>query len=146
MDIPDLNPVLAKNRAQISRPELAKIIGNALASLRLPDGRKMRLMAHSQFAGHGPRIQKGIEDRAELIGVAILHEISLAGYTLTHANDAKTEETPTRKVLGVCAHCGQKLVRLQVDDKMQAVLTRTVQETYNIPHSDGKLGCPASRT
>ena len=89
MDIPDLNPVLAKNRAQISRPELAKIIGNALASLRLPDGRKMRLMAHSQFAGHGPRIQKGIEDRAELIGVAILHEISLAGYTLTHANDAK---------------------------------------------------------
>jgi hypothetical protein len=106
----------------------------------------MRLMAHSQFAGHGPRIQKGVEDRAELIGVAILHEISLAGYTLTHANDAKTAETPTRKVLGVCAHCGQKLVRLQVDDKMQAVLTRTVQETYNIPHSDGKLGCPASRT
>lgn len=145
MDIPDLNPVLAKNRAQISRPELAKIIGNALASLRLPSGNKVRLMEHSQFAGHGPRLQQGVANRAELIGMAILHEISLAGYTLTHVNDPKVDATPKRKVLGVCAHCGTKLVRLQVDDKMQAILDRTTQETYNIPHPDGQLGCPASR-
>lgn len=105
------------------RNDLAKLIADNLGELPLPDGRNVRLMHFRQFA-QSPEIQRETAKRAEKIGQAIVNLIATNGYKISHPADPKPAEQPGRKVAKAhCAHCGTPVLKIAVDDDMNAMLS-----------------------
>lgn len=105
------------------RADAAKLIGEQLHQLPMPDGRKYRLMHFSSF-GQSEDIKAKVAQRAQTVGEAVVHLLELNGYRISHVNDPKPVEQEGRKVAsGHCAHCSVEVIRLPVDDDLKATLS-----------------------
>jgi hypothetical protein len=127
----------------MANPEVARLIGANLHTLPHPKHGQIRLMG---FRPHGlsqqPKdVQAKVNSHAEHIGESIVNLIELNGKTVVDTAEldrlraAVAVIEPGQKIAhAYCAHCATELIRLLVDDHLNAKLHRTTQEAIGLKH------------
>jgi hypothetical protein len=130
-------------------PEAAKMIGGNLHALPHPNPKinEVRLMGYRPFGvSQQPKdVQDKINAHAQSVGEGVVHLLEQNGKTIVDTAElnrlraAVAVQEPGQKIAhGYCAHCGVELIRLFVDDNMDAKLHRVAQEAMGLKHGDSK--------
>ena len=124
--------------------EVAKMIAGSLHDLPHPVHNRLRLPWFSHFAmsqqpkdvqqqvhGHAQAIGEGIIELVERNGKSIVDTVELERL---RAIAAVQQDSGGKVAHGFCAHCGTELIRLAVDDELNARVHRVAIESMEIPH------------
>jgi hypothetical protein len=134
----------------MANAEVAKLIADNLHQLPHPKHGEIRLMGYRPFnLSQQPKDRRErINGHAQSIGEATVELIERNGGTIINSDELRrlratvALQDPGRKVAhGYCAHCGSEIIRLLVDDELNAKLHRVAQEAAGFTHHhcwDGK--------
>ncbi|TDH48874.1 hypothetical protein E2F47_22170 [Mycobacterium eburneum] len=120
------------------RPDAAKILADSWHALQHPDGAPRRLMHMSNFGRH-PKFQPAVTKLAGELGVAAIHTLERAGFTITHRDDPKPADLEDYKIVHLkCGRCGQQVAAFSVSADMTATFNRIGMKTFQavIDHPD----------
>jgi hypothetical protein len=126
--------------------EIAKLVAGSLHQLPHPKHGEIRLMGFSPFMlSQQPKdVQGQVNGHAQAIGEGVVHLIEQNGKTIIDTAElerlrsiAATQSAEYPKIAaGFCQHCGCELIRLTVDENMQAKLHRIAIEAITGPLSE----------
>jgi hypothetical protein len=127
----------------VPNPEVAKMIGANLHSLPHDKLGQVRLMGYRPYGlSQQPKdVQDKVNGHAQAIGEGVVSLIEQNGKTIVDTAELQrlqavdANQDPGQKIAhGYCAHCGTEVIRLFVDDHLNAKLHRVAQEAAGLKH------------
>lgn len=116
------------------RADVAKLIADNLAELP-GNGGAYKLPMYSVIGQHDAATIQRVEKTRKRIGEGVARLLEANGFTISHPSDPKPADAPGPKVVTVhCAHCGNAVQNLAVDDQMNATLHRVAMQVMGHPH------------
>lgn len=113
-------------------PDPAAHLATRFHRLRHPDGTERRFEIFNSF-GQPERVARAQQARADHAAAAMIHELELAGFTITHPDDPAPVDAidqPGHKIAKiVCTHCATHLGQLKVGPDMTVQLSSLDQQT-----------------
>lgn len=125
-------------------PDVAKLIAANLHQLPHPKHGQIRLMGFRplNLSKQSPEVREKVDGHAAAIGEGVVELIERNGKEIVDADElrrlraAVAIQKPGSKVAhAYCAHCANEVLRLYVDDEMNAKLHRVAQEAAGLKHN-----------
>lgn len=112
-------------------PDAAAYLATRFHRLRHPDGTERRFEIFNSF-GQPERVAAAQRVRAEHSAQAMIHELTLAGFNVTHRDEQAAVDAlnqPGHKIAPlICTHCGRHLGQLKVRPDLTIQLSSLDQQ------------------
>lgn len=106
--------------------DAAAYLATRFDRLRHPDGTESRFAIFNTF-GQPDRVAQAQRIRAQHHAEAMINELQLAGFTITHQDDSNQPAPQQGAATIICKHCGHRLGALMVGSDMTIPLTAEAQ-------------------
>lgn len=118
----------------VARPDAAAHLAARFTDLRHPNGTVSKFAIFNPI-GQPDHIAAAQKARAEHHAVSMIHELELAGYTLSHRDDPPSTDptaAPVHKIAKiVCTHCARHIGALKVRPDGTVRLTAVDQQALS---------------